>query len=277
MSRWSPYIYGWVMGVCFLILSSCGGGRPSEKGNVERPLPVSMADLDSLPAEPPTPAFIKDWTRYQKKTNDFETFAARARMKYRGPDQSHEFVAQIKLRRQEAIWVSISALGGMVSVGRAYLSPDSIQFISYLQRKAWALPLDEAARLLPFPLDYTMIEDLILGLPLQDTAQVQEEVIRGPFFLVKRHGESWHFMDLYDRHTMNLRQSLQQRLDAPFRSRIELRDYKPLGKRWFSHDRAWSFQDGPLVHDLEMEFIGPQFDDPLSFRFSIPSGFEVNP
>lgn len=262
--------------VAALLWVSCRGTH-SRVGAEEIPLPQSMEWLDSLEVQPPPPGWSKDWRKHQRRMDQWETFSGRIRMKYQGPGQDHEFSAQVRMKKEEAIWVSVSAMGGMVSVGRALVRPDSIQFISYLQKQAWALPLEKAAALLPFPLDFSLLESLILGQAIEDTAYLEEQELRGAYFLVHRQGESGQFMEIYDQRSLHLRQLLQESPRLSFFSRMDLHRYQPVGKRDFSHQREWTIVDGPQWHRLDMEFSQTRFDQELSLPFSIPSGFAINP
>src|SRR5690606_22850080 len=101
--------------------------------------------------------------------------------------------------------------------------------------------------------------------------------IRGPYFLVRGQGRGLDFMEIYERSSLHLRQSMQQSGQISFFSRMDLHDYRAVGRRGFSHYRLWAMRDGAERHSLEMEFTQPQFDEPVSLPFSIPSGFILNP
>ena len=54
---------------------------------------------------------------------EYKTFAGKARMHYEAGDQKQDFTANIRVQKDNVIWVSATALGGIVQVARSRPQP----------------------------------------------------------------------------------------------------------------------------------------------------------
>jgi Domain of unknown function (DUF4292) len=95
----------------------------------------------------------------------FNTFGAKAKVHYESGDNSQDFTASFRVRKDSCIWVTITALGGMVQAARVLITPDSVFMINYLDKEISALPLSDVAKVLPVQVDFTSLQNLILGQP----------------------------------------------------------------------------------------------------------------
>lgn len=76
------------------------------------------------------------------------------------------FSANLRMHKDEAIWVSVSAnLGLKIEVGRAYITPDSIMVMDKYNRQYYSKPFSYINSFLKYPLDFTTLQQLLWGNP----------------------------------------------------------------------------------------------------------------
>src|SRR5690606_28550226 len=97
-----------------------------------------------------------------------KTFQGKAGMSYEGRGDKQEFTANFRIIKDQKIWVSITALGGIVNVARALITPDSIGVILYLDKSYYLMSINEAGKILPSEIDFQTLQNLIFGNPLLD-------------------------------------------------------------------------------------------------------------
>lgn len=115
----------------------------------------------------------------------FRYLTAKSTMVIRQGDKEMNTNADLRIVQDSAIWLSLRASVGVEGL-RALLTRDSIFVYNRLEDSRIAWSMDSLARRTGVPLDYAMIQDLLIGnLPLllaQDT-QTKEE---GELFVLER-------------------------------------------------------------------------------------------
>lgn len=101
------------------------------------------------------------------------TMSAKAKIHYEGGDKSLDFVANIRMRRDSIIWISVSAGGGLIQVARAILTPDSFHAVSFLDKEAFVGPMEKAEAILPKGIDFYSLQNMILGNPVLKDAAIK--------------------------------------------------------------------------------------------------------
>lgn len=96
---------------------------------------------------------------------DFEYFSAKAAVDVKTPRQSNSFRATLRIRRDSAIWVSVSPAMG-IEVFRLVCTTDSVLYIDKLKKEYFRGTYQKLNELSNSDLDYFALQDLLLGNPL---------------------------------------------------------------------------------------------------------------
>ena len=104
---------------------------------------------------------------------DFSTFSGRAKVNYEGGDgNSYDLTANIRIRKDSMIWISVSALLGIEAI-RMVITRDSVRI---LQKQGHIYRLRSVGYLqqeIHLPLDFASLQDLLIGNPTYlDTSNV---------------------------------------------------------------------------------------------------------
>jgi Domain of unknown function (DUF4292) len=104
--------------------------------------------------------------KLNKAAFQFNFLQAKASVEYKDAEKSQSFKANIRIKKDSAIWISITpALG--IEVARAIITTDSIKFIDKINNRFLADKISKIESLLNAELDYKTIENALVGNAIQ--------------------------------------------------------------------------------------------------------------
>jgi hypothetical protein len=96
------------------------------------------------------------------KQTDFKTFAGKAAAKLSLDGDEHDVTMNIRIQKDQQIWVSITAILG-IEVARAVITPDSIKVINRLQGNYLKKPFSYIYQYTSRQVNYKTIESILIG------------------------------------------------------------------------------------------------------------------
>ncbi len=237
----------------------------------------------AVPAGPLSEEALAGATLLAKRATEvppFKTFSGKAKMRYETADDSKEFSAVIRIDSGKAIWVSVSALGGLVNVARLYLTPDSVKLVNYLQRQVTEKAYAESAALLPVALSFHDLEAFLLGYAPAEAAVgtvTQFAPIEGGVALTEHSNTTeWDYGLNYRSADSALTQFTALSGDAgkPFNLAVLLSEYALNAGYLFARQRVASWTTGEKAGKLFMDWEVPEWDKELAMPFSVPKSYE---
>lgn len=241
----------------------------------QTPLPP-VVDTNAIKAA----AKAKDISAYAPFWNhsfSYSTFSGKAKMFYQGKGDKQEFTANFRIKKDSVIWIAVTALGGVVQVARVYITPDSFFLVNYLQKEVYKMPLADAAKVLPAPVDFKVLQNMILGEPLRKSGDILDataandtvSLLINDQTYIQRVGYGKADSNLYSYH-MNM-----QDPNGP-QGNIQLGNYDVADGRRFSTFRSIVINNAGDIYYLDMNFTNYNFDQqPLELPFSIPSKYTL--
>lgn len=217
-------------------------------------------------------------TMLWRRPLQYTTFDGKAKMHYDGGGNSQEFSANFRIKKDSVIWVMVSALGGIVTVARAYITPDSIKVVNYLSKEAILMPISEANRLLPAPVDFPILQNLIIGQPLlgQGTVTNTSDSLTAWIMSIT---DTRYLQSLSYAKTDTTLQTQQLTTVTPNGPKvtIDLTDYTLEEGRHFPRSKVVHIDNNGNKYQLDMDFTSQSFNHALDFPFSVPRNYTVNP
>lgn len=260
---------GWIC-LCLLLLSiaACRTGKKATRQKTEPAIvqeAVSQSSTDNI-----LPTSLSDYP-----TIAFSSFSGKVKCNYSHKNTHHDFIANIRIEKDKALWVSIQALGGIIQVGRVLITPDSFKMINNLQQEVILKSLADAVKILPVPADFYMLQNLIIGNVLKPQANIvgsrEEDLL---WILVSKEGgllqEGYYQKSDSTLQLFSMRDETQHGPSGT----IRLGQYELRSQRSFSMYRHIQVQHVGEEYALEMQFQNASFDEPVSMPFSIPKGYK---
>ncbi len=237
------------------ILQSCASGRKAAADKLRtRDADYLMSEMAQRQVEP-------------------EWMSARARIKYDDGYMNVGGTANILLRKDSLVWVSVRKLG--FEVARAMITPDSVYVIDRLNNEYLVEDLEYLAEEYKVPADFDALQAIFLGNPVffaRRGFRVSNE--EGMYHLQGSDGQTISQYWL-DGSSLNLR---RMAFDDPREARkleIHLSDYQPADPtHHFSYLRELEMDSkdtGAL--SVEIAFSDVEFNVPKPVRFDIPARY----
>jgi len=116
---------------------------------------------------------------------NFDNFSAKSKIKYLDGDEGFNAVANIRIKEDSIIWISVSP-GIGVEILRAIITPDSLFVINRLKKEFVAVSLDSISHQLNFNLNYSMLQSILIGNLILPRDQNEKIMRSGDYYLLKQ-------------------------------------------------------------------------------------------
>jgi len=208
---------------------------------------------------------------------NYRTFSGKAKMHYEGPAMKQEFTAHFRIKKDSIMWVNITALEGIVQVARVYITPDTIKMINYLNREATIMPMSQAVKLLPVPVDFSILENFVIGNALVRSGHITDADDLGNAWTIHVEDNNYLQQITYNKpdSTMRSGQMHTRNMNGP-QGISQYDNYSNVDGRKFSEDRTVHIQNNGQEYMLDMSFNKADFDIEQDYPFSIPGNYTIN-
>lgn len=116
----------------------------------------------NVPPQPVDNFKLEKLKAIRLKQTDFTTFSGKASAKLNVNGDSHDVTVNIRIKKGQQIWVSITAVLG-VEVARAFITPDSIKIMNRLETTYLKKPFSYVYGYTSKQINYKTIESLLIG------------------------------------------------------------------------------------------------------------------
>lgn len=206
---------------------------------------------------------------------DYKTFSGKAKMHYASNDQKQEFVSHIRIHKDSVIWVNVTAAAGMVSVARIYITPDSLFLLNHLQKEVHKLAIADANKLLPIPVNFALVQNLLIGNLLKKGGTATDATDFGGTWTLSVVDTDMDQQIGFNKTDSTIR-SLQMRTkDDSVQGMVQYGAYENTNGRKFATERVLTISNGGEPHYLDMNFNKAEFDLPVELPFSIPKNYKL--
>jgi len=239
--------------------------QPDTVARVAAPVPDSMAIVRHL---------ISDLMPLWKNRLVYNTFKGKAKVRIDGPDGKFDFTAHFRIRKDSVIWIEADAMGGLYRI-RVLITRDSLTMINYAQKEVTRLPLSQAAKVLPAKVDFSSLQNLVVGEPLREGNITGAKDMDGLWGIqVEDSSYIQHITYNKTDSTMHEAELLTHDVNGP-RAMSQYADYDTSGNRKIATSRILEIRHGDDVYTLDLNFLNTEFDVPQDYPFNIPEKFSV--
>lgn len=206
---------------------------------------------------------------------NFQTFSSKINVDYSGSDgKKYNVNANVRMLKDSAIWISVNAVLGIEAL-RALITRDSVKLLDKLNKTYTARSVDYLQDVTALPLNLTILQDLIVGNPVfLDSNVVSYKQTPGTVSLLVI-GQLFKNLISLSAADYTLQHSKLDDVN-PARSRtadLSYTDYETKKGLPFSTKRGISISEKKKL-DIRLDFKQYDFNQPVSFPFSIPKNFE---
>ncbi|MGB3775884.1 MAG: DUF4292 domain-containing protein [Leeuwenhoekiella sp.] len=241
--------------IFILLLSGCKSTRTV----------ATPADLESA----------KIITSHYKTHFDFETLAARLKVRYKDQNTSQGVSVSLRMEKNKTIWMSASILG--ISLAKAKITPEHVQYYEKIDGTYFDGNFELLSELLGTKLDFDQLQALLLGQPIFDLSKGGYDAIAGQqnYLVVPKKQRDLFSLFFYldpQRFTMQ-----QQRLEQKTMNReltVSYGDYTEQAIGILPEEVLVRAKEGDKTTEIDISYRNIELNEDVSFPFEIPSGYK---
>ncbi len=205
---------------------------------------------------------------------EYQSLQYKAKCKYEKLGKTLPFTAFIRIQKGKKIWISVMG-GGIMEVGRALITPDSVKVLDKLNQVAYIKDVTYLKSLIDVDIDFAMLESILAGkLP---------DILRGD---LESQGQIVKVTDSFDEHfdavyTIDSSKRVWNELFIDFDTTevrsagITFEDYQPVG-----NSMLISMLRNVMIEEtngnqikLKMELSKVEANQDPAMPFSVPEGY----
>lgn len=229
------------------------------------------------PSREDTVAIIRETvTKMNAAAIDFTTFSAKINVDYQGTDgKKYDVNANLRMYKDSAIWISITAILGIEGL-RAYITKDSVKILNKQDKVYSARSVAYLQEMTALPLDLNSLQDILIGNPAFVDSNIISYSKSGTSISLLSMGQ-W-FKNLL---TLNEMSKIENsKLDDTDKNRsrtcnLSYSDYENKKGVSFSKKRRITIAEKSNL-DIKLDFKSYDFNETLSFPFSVPKNYKRN-
>lgn len=222
--------------------------------------------------------FIKErFIKLKNQKIDFTTFSAKIKVDYTGSDnKKYDVNAFVRMYKDSVIWVSVNAIFGIEAL-RVYITEDSVKLLDKQNKTIVRRSVAYLQEVTALPLDLYILQDLIIGNPVfLDSNFVSYSLSSNSVSLLSL-GDWFKNLITITEHDNLVQHCKLDDLDI-IRNRtcdLSYSGYENKKGVNFPMSRSITVSEKSKL-DVKLDFKQYEFNETLSFPFTIPKNFKEN-
>ena len=205
---------------------------------------------------------------------DFSTLIIKSSVKYNDDKQSQSVVADIRIKKNEIIFVSIRFLG--ITMAKALITPDKVKFYEKIGGKYFEGDFTILSQWLGTDLDFNKVQNLFIGQALDDlskekyTNTIEDKMYKLENILDANTRKTFFFES--DKFLLKKQEITQ--LSKQRQLQVIYPDYKEFTEAILPNSiRIDAIQEDKRTN-INIEYNSVSFNEELTFPYSVPDGYE---
>lgn len=215
---------------------------------------------------------------HYKNQHDFKTLNIRANAKYEDEKQSHSMNADIRIKKDEIIWINIKFLG--IPMAKAMITPIKVSYYEKINNTYFEGDFSMLSNWLGTDLDFNKAQNLFLGKAIDDLTKDQwvSEVVEKMFKLSLPNDSDISKEFYFEGGNYLLEKGTITQASKNRNLEIRYASYKEENGIFLPNEiNIKAEQKDKLTIDIE--YKNTTFNENLSYPYSVPSGYtavEIN-
>lgn len=211
---------------------------------------------------------------YIQNQIDFKSFTGKASVSIQNKGENQNLTTNLKMRKDKDIWSSVMALGGLVEVARAYITPDSLQAMVRIGKKAYRMSYQEGLQLIQADIEFSALQNLFIGNPLISNGKIVQSEEKDGLMIITMEKDGYQQTATYELATHLLKRLNLISKEKNFSCEINFSNYKALALQVpFSFFREILLMNKGEQVKIEMTFDKADINTPVEIQFSIPDSY----
>lgn len=211
-------------------------------------------------------------SHYDNEKN-FESLNIRATAKYRDQNNSQTVSADIRIKKDEIIWINVKLLG--FPVAKAKITPEKVSYYEKINNTYFEGNFDVLSNWLGTDLDFQKLQNLLIGNAIDDLSKGQyiAKIQNNLYQLTEKSRTNTSKEFYFEAANFLIKKAIIAQKNENRKLEIQ---YPSHGKRngmFLPNEISINAQHEKEVK-IDLIYKNITFDEKLSYSFSIPDGFE---
>ena len=215
---------------------------------------------------------------HYKNEHDFTTLNIRANAKYEDAKQSHSMNADIRIKKDEIIWINIKFLG--IPMAKAMITPTKVSYYEKINNTYFEGDFSMLSNWLGTDLDFQKVQNLFLGKAIDDLTKDKwvSEVIEKMFKLSLPNDSDVAKEFYFEGANYLLKKETINQASKSRNLEIRYPSYKEDKGMFLPNEINIKAEQKDKIA-IDIEYKNTTFNENLSYPYSVPSGYtavEIN-
>ena len=215
---------------------------------------------------------------HYKNVHDFTTLNIRANAKYEDEKQSHSMNADIRIKKDEIIWINIKFLG--IPMAKAMITPTKVSYYEKINNTYFEGDFSMLSNWLGTDLDFNKVQNLFLGKAIDDLTKDKwiSEVVEKMFKLSLPNDSDITKEFYFEGGSYLLEKETITQASQNRNLEIRYPSYKEENEMFLPNEINIKAEQKSKV-TIDIEYKHTTFNEDLSYPYSVPSGYtavEIN-
>lgn len=221
-----------------------------------------------------------DRKKLEVRQFDFEYLSAKARFSFTDSTNEVKATANFRIRKDSLIWFSFAS-GVGIEGARGVVTPDTVIIIDRVNKEYMTYDFDSFSQRFGYPIDFGMLQNLILGNLLKERKSEDEVSRREEQFDLLQKREHILIKSSVSRTTLKIEDVLISEKDSPNQMKVKYDRFGLVGEHAFPYLTSVDLliedgNGGTKASHAELEYSKvEEEDDKLKFPFKIPSRYTL--
>lgn len=210
---------------------------------------------------------------HYKNQKDFKTINIRANAKYKDKGQSYSVSADIRIKKDEIVWIYVKLLG--FPVAKAIITPDKVSYYEKINNSYFEGDFSLLSNWLGTDLDFNKVQNLFLGNAIDDLTKLEYvSKIQNELYLltevVKKDTEKEYSFEAAN---FLLKKEIINQISQNRNLEISYPSHQKLNNLFMPNEINIKATQKEQIN-IDLFYKNITFDEDLNFSFSIPDGYE---
>ena len=215
---------------------------------------------------------------HYKNEHDFSTLNIRANAKYEDEKQSHSMNADIRIKKNEIIWINIKFLG--IPMAKAMITPTKVSYYEKINNTYFEGDFSMLSNWLGTDLDFSKVQNLFLGKAIDDLTKDKwvSEVVEKMFKLSLPNSSDIAKEFYFEGANYLLKKETITQASKNRNLEIRYPSFKEEKGMFLPNEINIKAEQKNKV-TIDIEYKNTTFNENLSYPYSVPSGYtavEIN-
>ena len=211
---------------------------------------------------------------HNKNNKAFKTIAIRANAKYSDESQSHAVNADIRIQKDELIWINVKILG--VPLAKALITPDKVSYYEKINHTYFEGDFSVLSNWLGTELDFNKVQNLLLGHAVDDLTKAKYEtaIADNLYKLFEKNKRDTQKEFYFEASHFLLKKENISQLDENRRLEINYPSHQELMNIFVPNEiQIKAIQKEEI--NITLIYKNVTFNEAINTSFSIPEGYEL--